>query len=175
MRLDRLIPWVLAYAVFAAPALAESSCDAADAHPWLAKSSQRMTQLNLLIQDAMSRGATLESCSGTATEGEDGELSGELKLTFSDGLRFRFEAAPGTGVALHEMPGGFPDEAATLEVLRRYAQRMALQMDWENPEIGTEGEREVRTYRAPDSDSNAVAALLYADGALVAIRLSSSD
>ena len=152
---------------------ARTACDAPGAERWVLDLRDRMLEFDDLGLYALeSFGAPL-SCEGGVETEFDGLEFGSLALGFSEGavLTVRTEPPEASVVALRA-PNGFEDEDAAREVLRAYAERIGLEIDWTTPEMTTEDGETVQRFWDPDTGLNASAVLRYSSGSLVELGLS---
>ena len=149
------------------------ACDAPDSDPWVRELRDRVLGFDDLATFAVeSYGAPL-TCEGRVMDEFDGMSFGSLRLGFSDGVTFQVETQPPEASAVTlRAPSGFGDEASARQALERYAADIGLDIDWTTPEVTTETGESTETFWDPEPGLNASASLVFADGSLVALRLS---
>lgn len=158
---------VLLIALLAAP------CDAPGTDPWVGELRDRVLAFDDLAQYARRVYGDPVACDGAVSDEFDGLKFGRVTLSFGAGISMEVQTMPPeTSLVTLRSDDGFTDGEGVEALLRDYAARRGLSIDWSTPEITTEGDQEVRTFWDPEPGLNASAALIFRDTRLVGVRLS---
>jgi pimeloyl-ACP methyl ester carboxylesterase len=149
------------------------ACAGPDADPWVTELRDRVLGFDELVAFAVQAyGAPLD-CEGEVSAEFDGMEFGSVRLDFSEGVSFEVETLPPeTSAATLSAPSGFADQVLARQMLQVYAERIGVEIDWAVPEITTEGDERVETFRDPDPGLNASASHVYSGDSLIALRFS---
>jgi hypothetical protein len=161
-------------AIGANPAVAQAPCDALDTDPFVRELRDRVVAYSGLAEHALESHGQVVTCVGAVTDDFDGMRFGEVTLRFEDGAELEVTTfPPESSVTELRTAEGFSGPEATIAALRTHAQDIGLSIDWAAPEVetGPAGER-IERYWDADSGLNASASLVYAEGKLVAVRVS---
>lgn len=151
----------------------QAPCSSPDADPWVKELRGRMTESDGLVSYARDLVGPLQSCVGAVETEYDGLKFGFLRLGFADEVMVDLRTMPPeVSVVTLRVPSGFEDESAAREVLRAYAAKVGVDIDWDVPVETREGEDRVVSFWDPDPGLNAQAALIYTGDVLVALRFS---
>jgi hypothetical protein len=157
----------------ALPLAAQTPCEGPGADPWVVDFRDRVLAYSSLAAFAAATHGPPVSCQGAITMEFDGANYGSLELAYAGGVTLTVETQPiETSIVTLRSEPGFADPAAVRAALRAYTEGIGVAIDWDSPDITTEGPESVETFWDPEAGLNASASLLNSDGRLVAVRFS---
>lgn len=169
----RCLPPLLISFLITSSAGAQVDCQNPDEARWVRDTYGWATSQDVLGLKAIEWYGGPTACLGQVKDTFDGVEFGDLRLDFENGAHFRIETyPPETSVTTLTDSSGFHDGAFVLSILKEYAARIGVHIDWTSPTVEEAEHLRVVTFWDPEDGLNASARMVYSDSVLISIGFS---